>query len=71
MKCNGKCYCGNICALNHETIAQRCDCNNNHKSCQEKCHKHPNNKCTWIAQHRGSHDCFECAKSDINENKVR
>lgn len=67
MKCNGKCYCGNSCVLDHETVDQRCDCVNNHKFCQENCSKHADNSCAWIAQHKGSHDCFECAKENINE----
>jgi hypothetical protein len=62
MKCSGKCYCGNFCTLDHEKVAQRCDCVNNHFFCKEKCNKHSNTNCVFIARHRGSHDCLECIK---------
>ena len=65
MICVGKCYCGNICVLDHELVCSRCDCDNNHKSCKEKCLYHIDEICIWIANHNGSHDCFECAKGNI------
>jgi hypothetical protein len=30
MKCSGKCACGNICTVDHETVAKRCACNGIH-----------------------------------------
>ena len=46
--------------MDHETVERRCDCDNNHNYCEQKCDQHPDDRCIWIANHKGSHDCAIC-----------
>lgn len=61
MKCNGKCYCGNSCLIDHEVEAKRCSCDN-HNICKNKCEECYNN-CCYIAHHKtiyGGCKCIMC-----------
>lgn len=66
-KCQGKCYCGKACVLDHELAARRCTCDGNHNMCKEYC-PHAN-LCWAIARHKGNHECKLCFQNEMTERQ--
>ena len=60
MKCDGNCYCGNYCVVDHEKVAEECNCNDNHFICKKKCERCNKYNCVYIANHKTNYGGCRC-----------
>ena len=55
---HGRCYCGKVCAINHEKVAAICCCAGKHNICNKKCLC--KNSCIDINNHQERCSCVLC-----------
>lgn len=72
MKCNGNCYCGNACVIDHETIAKCCICSSNgynhHLSCTKLCEVCKKYRCIYIANHTTKYSGCKCLSCNYHQD---